>query len=178
MQIEAKLYGGDQLATQCLAIFGRSLESIVRVSEKQEELESSSSVAFPFVPGITPTFTQHFGMRLLDGNVPFSGKETLRSSYELDLLDEGPTTSLHVAALSDVVPPLGLSYLSVPTFGSTMSWMLEFLAEPAPDLPLKEWRLDSRLVSAEGGYTNQDNILWSPRGQAMALSRQCMLVFG
>lgn len=178
MQMEARLFGGDTLATQCLAIFGRGLESIVSVSAPQPELDSGPTQTFPFVPGVTPNFTQHFGMRLLSGNLPFSGKESLQSAYELDLLDDAPITKLQVAALADVVPPLGLSFLSTPTFGSTMSWMLEFLAEPEAGLSPKEWRLDSRLVSAEGGYTNQDNVLWSPRGQAMALSRQCMLVFG
>ena len=178
IQVEAKLYANDTLATQCLAIFGSSLESQVKVTPEQKTLESTSSQNFPYTPGVSPSFKQHFAMRLAEGHMPFAGKETLSTAYELDLLDEGPTSKLHVAALADVVPPLGLSFLSAPTFGSTMSWMLEFVAEPAPDLSLKGWRLDSELVSAEGGYTHQTNVLWSPEGQALALSRQCMLVFG
>lgn len=177
-QMEARLYAGDVLATQCMAIFGTSLDSIVSVKQEQPAIESENPIVFPFIAGVTPAFTQHFGMRLLAGNLPFSGKESTTSAYGLDLRDAGPVTKLHVTALADVVPPLGLSFVSAPTFGSTMSWMLEFLAEPKPTTSLEGWRLDSALLSAEGGYTHQTNTLWSPAGEAMALSRQCMLVFG
>lgn len=178
MQIEAKLYAGDTLATQCLGIFGSSLDSKVEVQLSQSAVHSTSPLLFPFLPGVTPNFTQHFAMQLTKGNAPFTGKPTPTTVYQLDLHDDGHIGTEHVALFADVVPPLGLSYLSTPTFGSTMSWMLEFLAQPAVDESMQGWRLDSELVSADSGYTNQTNTLWSPSGQAIALSRQCMLVFG
>ncbi len=176
-QIEAKLYGDNGLTTQVLGVFGASRASEIQVDLKQENLPPVEPVIFPSIAGLTPSFTQHYTLRLLRGHLPFSGIRTTKATYELSLLDEGPCTESHVVMFADVVPPLGLSMLDTPTFGSTLSWFLEFLETPAIDIPLERWRLDAELVSAAHGYSNQSSILWSPRGQALALSRQTMMVF-
>lgn len=177
-QLDARLLGEDGLCTQCMAVFGAALSSQVVVTLAPPEPRDTPPLVFPYVPGVTPNFTQHFAMRLRAGHPPFSGVETLETAFELDLRDEGCAGEAQIVALADVVPPLGLSALGAPAFGSTLSWMLELLAETADDLPLAGWRLDSTLVSARDGYTNQASTLWSPHGQPMALSRQCMLIFG
>lgn len=177
-QIEAKLFGEAGLTTQVMAVFGAARSSEVRVRRPSPEATSGSAIAFPFVPGLTPAFTQHFGMQLTKGHPPFSGVETTEAIYQLDMRDEGPTTESHVVAFADVVPPLGMSALRTPTFGSTLSWMLQFFSTPSSDLPLEKWTLESALLSAKGGYMSQTNTLFSPQGEAIALGHQCMMVFG
>lgn len=176
-QVEFRLVGDLGLATVGLGIFGSELASIVDVKLGPPPSYEATPVAFPFVPGGAPNFLQHFHMQFLKGHPPFTGVPTTETALLLDMREEGPTTEEHLIAFADVVPPLGLSFASAPSFGSTLSWMLEILAVPPADTPLTGWRLDSELVSAHGGYTNQSNTLWSPDGQAIALSRQCMLVF-
>lgn len=178
VQAEAKLYDEQGLTTQVLGVFGTARPSKVSVSMDSERAPEAAPIVFPYIPGLTPQFTKHFGMRLLEGHPPFSGIETTKSIYELDLRDDGPVTEFHVVAFADVVPPLGMSVLTTPTFGSTLSWMLEFLADVPDDSPLEDWRLHTKLVAAADGYSNQSSTLRSPSGQAIALSRQCMLVFG
>lgn len=177
-QVEAKLFGHDGLTTQVLGVFGSPRESEIRVRMSPKDLQPGQSIVFPFLPGITPNFTQQFAIRLRKGAMPFSGQETAETVYELDLKDSGPVTSELIATLADFVPPLGMSALTKPTFGSTLSWFLEFLSIPPANTPLENWRLDSELISADGGYSNQSSVLWSPGGTAVALSRQTMLVFG
>ncbi len=178
VQVEAKLFREGELTTQVLGVFGKSRTSEIQVKVPSEQLGDSPSTTFPFLPGVTPNFTQHFSMRLHKGGMPFSGVETLASIYELDLRDTGPVTEEHLIVFADVVPPLAMSQLRTPTFGSTLSWMMEFLAMPEPATGMQHWHLHTKLISAEGGYNNQSSVLRSPTGQALALSRQCMLVFG
>ena len=178
VQVEAKLFGADGLTTQILGVFGQSRPSQIQVTLPPEQLSDLPVTKFPFLPGLTPDFTQHFDIRLREGHLPFSGVETTNAIYELDLHDSGETSEEHIVVFADVVPPLGMSELRTPTFGSTLTWMLEFLGAPQLPTDLANWRLHTTLVSAESGYSNQSSILRSPAGQALALSRQCMLVFG
>jgi len=178
VQVEAKLFGTDGLTTQILGVFGLARPSQIQVTLPSEQPLNLGVTKFPFLPGLTPNFTQHFAIRLREGHLPFSGVETTNAIYELDLHDSGETTEEHIVVFADVVPPLGMSGLRTPTFGSTLTWMLEFLGAATLPKDLANWRLHTTLVSAESGYSNQSSILRSPAGQALALSRQCMLVFG
>ena len=92
--------------------------------------------------------------------------------------DEGRATEGHVVAIADFIPPLALSHLRTPAFGSTLTWMMELLAERVDHLPLAGWRVDSQLVAARDGYTSQSVMVWGPGGEPVATSRQSMLVFG
>ncbi len=177
-QVEARLYGPDGVTTQIIGLFGAARESQIRVEMQQPELTGDQSITFPFIAGLTPSFTQHFVARLRRGGIPFSGEETRESTYELDLKDSGDVNEETIVALADFVPPVGLSTLRAPAFSSTLTWFLEFLVEPPTDAPLENWRLDSELVAAADGYNQQASVLWAPDGTAVALSRQTMLVFG
>ena len=59
-----------------------------------------------------------------------------------------------------------------------MSWTLEMLTESVAELPVRGYRLDAELVAAGGGYTSQSVMIWGPHGEAVALSRQSMVIFG
>jgi hypothetical protein len=59
-----------------------------------------------------------------------------------------------------------------------MTWMLELLTNRFDGLALSGWRVDATLVAAQHGYTSQSCMIWGPRGEPMALSRQSMVVFG
>lgn len=177
-QVEAKLYSETGLATQCMAVFGNPLESKVSVVIPARAPASGEPMVFPFLPGLTPNFTQHFGLRLFKGRLPFSGVPISDAVYQVDLKDEGAAGESQLVAIADVVPPLGLTFLSKPAFGSTLSWFLELLSDPGEDLGLASWQLDVKLLAARDGYTNQSTTVYAPSGQAVALSRQSMLIFG
>jgi hypothetical protein len=131
-----------------------------------------------FVPEVMPSFLQHATVRLLRGGIVFSGTRDTKASMEVGLIDDGPTGEEHVMALADIVWPLALSFLEERAMGSTMTWTLEMLAESVSDLPLSGFRLDAELVAARDGYTSQSVMLWGPRGEPIAISRQSMVVFG
>lgn len=177
--VEARIVEGEQSLCLLVGIFGSSRPSKVERVLQQPKVECENPRLFPYIEGITPAFTRHFTMHWLRGSMPYSGTTLPENVIELGFRDEtGLATDMHVLALADVIPPIGLSMLKVPTAGSSMTWTIEFLTEQITDLPLQGWRMDAEMVAAKDGYTSQSAVLWGPDGRAVALSRQNMVIFG
>jgi hypothetical protein len=142
-------------------------------------MEATASLReVPYVEGPMPAFMQHFRACWLRGDLPFSGGRQRDAVLQISLRDEGVPDETHVLAFADFIPPIALSMFSAPTPGSSVSWMIELLRDRHDDLGLDDWRLDAQLVAARHGYTQQSVMLWGPRGEPVALSRQSMVVFG
>lgn len=175
--VECRL-GGEELQALVIGVFGAPRSSVVHLMPPRPPAPTHEPMRFPFVPGVTPNFTQHLEVDLLQGSLPFSGATDPEQRLQIRLLDEGMADELHVPLYADFIPPIGLSYLEVPAPGSTLTWMLELLRERWDQLPLAGWSVDGRLESALSGYTSQFVTLWAPDGTPAAFSRQSMLVFG
>lgn len=178
VHVQARLMAGEQVLAVVIGVFGSSRESAVRVLPAQPAVESPKPLMFGYVPGITPTFTQHFRARWLRGGLPYSGSTLPQNIVEVGLNDDGPTTESHVMALADFVPPVAMTFLKKPAPGGTLTWMMEFFSDRFDDLPLQNWRVDVDLVAAVDGYTSQSVMVWGPGGEPVAISRQSMVVFG
>lgn len=176
--VEARLLAGSEVAALVVGIFGSSRPSRVRVVPVQPEIVPERTTELSFVPGMMPSFLQHFSVRWIRGELPFSGSTSRELIGVIGIHDDGPTAPEHVLAIADVPPPVALSHLDKPSAGSSMTWTLEMLRESVADLPLRGFRLDAELVAAEGGYTSQSVMVWGPGGEPVALSRQSMVVFG
>jgi hypothetical protein len=88
------------------------------------------------------------------------------------------TGEAQLLAFADFVPPVALSWMPKPTPGSSLTWMLEMLDDDFRSQPVAGWRLDTRMVAARDGYTNQVTTIHAPDGRAIATSTQSMVVFG
>ena len=175
--VEARLLDGEQTLCIVIGVFGLARPSAVRIAPAQPAVASDKPIVFPYVPGITPSFTHHFAVRWLRGNLPFSGSTQAQNVVEIGLRDECLASEEHVLAIADFIPPIALSMLRQPAPGSSMTWMIEFLAERVDHLPLQGWRMDAEVSATRDGYTSQTGLLWGPGGEAVALSRQSMVVF-
>lgn len=175
--VEARLTEGGQTLGVVIGVFGAGRPSAVERMLVQPLVDQASPRPFVYLPGITPTFTQHFAAHWLRGGFPFSGNPLPEIVASLDLLDSGTSTELHALALADFIPPVALSGLTTPASGSTLTWMVEFLTTELNGLSLQGWRVDAEMTAAREGYTSQTVTLWGPQGQPVALSRQSMVVF-
>ncbi|MBI5518334.1 MAG: thioesterase family protein [Deltaproteobacteria bacterium] len=175
---EARLMDQGAPVVLVTGFFAEPRASAVAVTPSQALLPAVDASPLPYVPGVTPKFTQHFQVRLLRGALPFQGVPTTEASYDVSMRDDGPATEAHVVAIADFVPPLALSHLRQPAPGSTVTWLLEFLGAPLQGLGLQGWRADVTLDAARDGYSSQGVLLWGPGGVPVALSRQSMVVFG
>lgn len=178
IHVEARLLEGEQTLGIVIAVFGAGRVSTVQRVPEQPNVSSENARKFAYLPGLTPTFTQHFDASWLRGGFPFSGNPLPEVVVMLDMIDEGNSTEAHVLAIADFIPPVALSGLKTPVAGSTLSWMIEFLTDEIVGLPLQGWRVDAEMTAAKDGYTHQTVMLWGPQGQPIALSRQNMVVFG
>lgn len=161
-----------------IGVFGAARASQVAHLPVRGKVECVNPIPFPYLPGVAPAFTQHFATRWLRGGLPYTGNSSRQSVVELDMLDAGPASEAHVLAIADFIPRIALSQLSVPTAGSSLTWMLKLFGNHYEHLPLSDWRVDSEMVAARDGYTTQSNWILAPDGSLIALSRQSMVVFG
>jgi acyl-CoA thioesterase len=176
--VQAQLLG-DALPLMCATgVFGAARPSAVEHWRSRPRLDEPGPVEMRFVAGKSPAFMQHFAARWLRGDLPFTGNQLPEATIELALHDSGPASEAHVVAMADFAPPIALSMLAKPTPGSSMTWLLELLADRFDHWPLQGWRVDVVLEAAREGYTSQSLVVYAPDGSAVALGRQSMVVFG
>lgn len=176
--VQAQLTDGDAVLAMAVGVFGSARPSDVVRTPVMPEVQCETPKRMRYIPGISPTFTQHFNAVWLKGRFPFAGAQEPETIIDLSMPEEASSTEYHVVAMADYIPPIGLTYLSKLCAGSSLTWMLEFLSEDVNGLSMENWRVDAAMVAASDGYTNQSVMIWGPQGQPLALSRQSMVVFG
>ena len=176
--VEARIVDGDNTLAFLVGVFGLPRTSAVTLRPQQPRVTPQKPIDMPWIPGVTPNFTQHFKARWIVGGPPYTGTEGPESVIELGLRDQGNATESHMVAMADFIPPIALSYLKTPVAAASLTWMLEPLAEDVTSLPLDGWRVDATMSAAHNGYVNQSLMLWGPGGVPVALGRQTMVIFG
>lgn len=177
-QVEARIVAGDQVLLLAVGIFGSARASVVKHAPAVRDDPGDGNLRMPWVPGVTPAFTQQFDARWRIGGTPFTGNASRDHVIELSLKDRGPATESHVLAFADFAPPVALSMLSKVAPGRSMTWMLDFLRTDFATLPLTGWRVDVHLDAAADGYTSQSLTVIAPDGAPVALGAQNMVIFG
>ncbi len=178
IHIEASLCDGQHVLCRLLGVFGTARPSVLDFQPEQTPMADASVSELTYVEGRMPAFMQHFRARWLSGDLPFSGGEQRESVLQLSLHEDGCPDETHVLAFADFIPPIALGMFDKPVPGSSLTWMVELLRDRFDDLGMNDWRVDAQLIAARDGYTNQSVMLWGPRGEPVALSRQSMVVFG
>src|ERR1700722_15736503 len=178
---EARLVEGRQRTTLVVGVFGQGRPSKAEglPPPPAPDPESHGAIDFPFVPGVTPAFAQHFKMRWLSGPALFTGTTRApKALIEVSLPDDAPASEAHVVAIADAIPPLALAMLTQPAPGSSVTWTLELLVDRFDDLPLSGWQVEAEVRAGRNGYTSQSSTIFAPGGRAVAMSHQSMVVFG
>jgi acyl-CoA thioesterase len=179
--VEARIGDADSTQALVIGVFGAKRSSAVSEALVPRAIEPKGAVGFeaPLDADGAPHFARHFKVRWVHGKFPFAGDASVTEQVlEIGMQDDGPTTEAHVVAIADFIPPIALTRLSAPVPGSTLTWMLELLADRYDHLPLSGWRVEAELVAARDGYTSQSVAVFGPAGEPIALSHQSMLVFG
>ena len=176
--VEARIVDDDKTLAVMVGVFGLPRPSAVALRPEQPAVTLSKPIELPWIPDVTPNFTQHFKARWIVGSPPLSGVARPDNVIELAMRDRGNATESHVLAMADFIPPIALSYLTTPVAAASLTWMLELLQEDVRSLALEGWRIDAQMTAAQSGYINQSLVLWGPGGVPVALGRQTMVVFG
>lgn len=181
-QVQATAYQNDQACAVILASFGGERESMVSLAaDKAPVFQAPDEVpAFPFIPNLTPDFTQYFDYRYTLGKMPFMGSDQTEMGGWIKLREnsEKPVCVAALLALLDAWPPAVFSMLKKPTSGSSLTWNISFVNLPDYCSANDWWQYQAAIRSSAHGYSHIDSTLWDKKGQVTLLSRQTVSVFG
>lgn len=181
--VEARIMHEDRTACLVIGIFGTSRPSQVRVALAPPQVAPvSSATPVVYVDGLMPRFTGQVDMSWVGGVNIFKGIAEPKTQTYVGFRDEpfagrGLLGEAQVIGYADIIPTPALSMVNAPAMASSLTWTLELLTDDLGPARDGLWLMDSVVEAAGDGYVNQSTTLWSPEGQAMALSRQSVTVF-
>lgn len=178
--VRASLSSAGTPATEALLTFSDTRESALRY-----EAEPAPEVSQPDLANALdlaavggPTFIRNFDIVPVGGSVPMSGAavpEIIWWARHKDPSAQGSDVGL--LCIGDVLPPASLAMASAPMKVSSMTWMIDVVAD---DLSSEDgWYLfRSSAESVRGGFSTQDMSIWNRRGELVAKGRQTVALFG
>ncbi|MCM5678100.1 thioesterase family protein [Schlegelella sp. S2-27] len=182
-QLQATATQQGQTAAVLLAVFGvQRTTALPPLEPAQPEVERRAAdlPALPFLPGVTPNFTQHLDFRWAEGQPPFTGGDFWHSRIHVRLKDPQPAAhELLAVMLADAAPTPALTRLAQRGPASSVTWALELAVPDATDDDCSGfWRIDKDTRAAAGGYVNETTRLWTPGGRLAAHGYQVVAVYG
>lgn len=179
--LQADETGREQVGGVLLGVFGAARASTLpelRPSQPPVAKDPDAALLWPYVPGLTPTYTQHLEFRQAEGGVPFSGSAESHSRIYVRLrVADGIDSELQSVLLADAGPTPALAQLKGFAPASSVSWALELRPVTlTSDAGL--WRMDKDALATGDGYINEKTTLWAPDGQLAALGYQVVAVYG
>lgn len=184
-QVQARLmqadeHGVEQIGGVLLGVFGTGRESSLphlRPAQAAVANDVHASFKWPYIPNVTPAFTQHLDFRHAEGGMPFTGSSEWHSRAHVRLHEsEGVDAELQAVMLADAGPTPALAQLKGFAPASSVSWALELrpVERPQDDA---FWRMDKDALATGEGYVNEKTTLWTPSGELAALGYQVVAVY-
>jgi acyl-CoA thioesterase len=176
---QARLVQDGQVMGVVQAAFGATRPTRIVLPSPPAPIVSGPEDArpFPYLPGITPAFTQHFEHRWTVASLPFTGGTTPHVQGWVRLREPGAMDAATVLALLDSWPPPVWSVFDRPAPGSSVSWQVNWMADVRSAPRDAWWLYEARTTSAADGYTDFEARLWDAQGRAVAHSRQLFAEF-
>ena len=151
-QASAEVRFAGILGARVHGVFAEPKESEIQVTARPPVRAKGpdEGLSLPFIPGLTPAFTQHLDYSLTEGDFPFSGSESARiGGYCRHKTAAQGVES--VIALLDAWPAPVLPLGSRVFPASTVRWSLHLLGAAPPAFD-GHWWFESECVSARDGY--------------------------
>lgn len=179
-QLEARIVVDGQTVFTAVGIFGAPRPSQLGLapSAPKANREVGSLEPRPFVDGLMPSFVRHFDTRWALGGYPFSGAEHSAAQIFARLRHESIASEAHLVMMCDVIPPSAIAMFKTPAMISSMNWTLEMVTPLSAESANGWLRFDAEMTAAGDGYAWENTSIWGSSGELIALSRQCVAVFG
>lgn len=179
-QLEARISVDGRTAFIALGIFGAERETAIQLRPTPPSISiiPEDLMDWPCVEGVMPVFMRNFHLRWATGTPPYSGDTSADAQIYVRFRQDPVATETHLVCLADAIPPSALSVLRTPAMLSTINWSLEVLSLPTAEDAADWFCFDTSLTAAHSGYAWENTAIWSRRGELIALSRQCVAVFG
>jgi len=178
--MRAALRQGDRTCFDCTVVLGAARKSEVAFnSDVASDLSPESAFKLPFIPDVTPNFTQHYDLRWARGKPPFSGAtDPTASIFARPVAENARYDEIEFLAITDVIPPPVISILHAPSPVSSMNCALE-LIRPEHVYGTRQWiRFEVTLHDAHSGYAWQTARIYGESGALLAVMHQSVEIFG
>lgn len=175
--VQVEVWQGERrcMRTVLCTATPRPSELVVPTQAPQEDLGSPDDLMeLPYLPGLTPAFTQHVDMRFHRG-IPFTGSERAEIDGWCRFRAEA-TGMASVVGLVDAWPAPLLTMGRGVFPASTVHWTLHWFGGADLD-PMAWYRYRSRALQADHGNTTFEAHLWDEHGRLVAWSEQLAVVF-
>lgn len=178
--MRADLIQDGNIGCTVTACFGATRASELSVEAKAipKVTDPESLKPYTYVEGKAPPFAQYFDMRWAEGDTFFTGCKDRTHGIWTRFHEKGPASIVHLITIADICPPMGLSMLTAPAAGSSLTWSLEFLGDVWQANADDWWYVRVELDQHSQGYGQQSYSIWTPDGKPVALGTQVVTVFG
>lgn len=181
LQAEARLLQNGGVVATLQATYGAARPSQLHEAAPTRPLMKAPEecAELPYLPGLTPEFTQHFDMRWSEGGLPFTGHESanMKGWIRCRNGENGEMNPAWVLALVDAWPPAVVARCQGLANLSTMTWAVGYTPTTEAFDAEGWWAYQADTISCDDGYAHIRSTLWSPAGQVVALSQQTVAVF-
>lgn len=175
---QAQITQDGRLILTASATFGADRPSDIEVEPEQAPSFKSPEqcIAMPFLPGITPAFTQHLDYRWIEGGFPYTGHPTPGITGYCRHKTPVDDAALALVGLADAWPSPILPMAKGPAPASSVTWNLQFLS--LPQVPTQAWwTFVYKADHAHAGMSTITGKLYAPDGSLAAISTQLAVVF-
>jgi acyl-CoA thioesterase len=179
--VESHVVQGGGVCAVIVGSFGadRQSEVTVEAPPRPEAVSPDELAELPYLPGVTPTFTQHFVYRYALGDFPFSGsKQAVMGGWCKYRFESRAANQEDILGLVDAWPPTVLPMMTTPAPGSSLTWTISFLNWNPEAQTDQWWFYRAETDAAANGYASTRAILWDPEGRPAAVSSQTVAIFG
>lgn len=175
---QATLTQGERLILSATAAFGADRASDIEVQPERAPAFKAPEqcIAMPYLPGITPAFTQHLDYRWIEGGVPYTGHPTPGITGYCRHKTQVDDPALALVGLADAWPSPILPLAKGPAPASSVTWNLQLLS--LPKAPREAWW--THVYEADHAHAGMSTItgkLYAPDGSLAAISTQLAVVF-
>lgn len=176
--LRAEIRQNDALCFDSVMVFGEARESAIRERRRvAADVDPAGLESMGHVEGLTPAFLQHYDQRWSIGSRPFSSVTDPAAQIYVRRRPTTPITESELVALADAIPSPALSLFSRPTMASSVTWSLELTRDL--DKVVDGWlRFDVTLHDSHDGYAWHTAEVFDEDHQLVAVSRQCVAIFG
>ncbi|MFT5582484.1 MAG: acyl-CoA thioesterase [Cognaticolwellia sp.] len=175
---QARITQGEHLILSATAAFGADRLSDIQVEPKPAPSFKApdACMPLPFLPGMTPNFTQHLDYRWVEGGFPYSGHSTPGITGYCRHKTRVDDPALALVGLADAWPAPILPLAKGPAPASSVTWNLQLLQ--LPQVPQAAWwTMIYDADQAQAGMSTVTGRLYAPDGSLAAISTQLTVVF-
>lgn len=180
-QVEARVMQADQPCLIALGSFGAPHEKYIAIepSPSPEMPSPAEGITMPFIPGITPNFTQHMEYQWTVDSVPFSGANKAHCQGWFRFKEDEPVGWPELVGLLDAWPPPAICTADGFVPASSVTWMINFFSDvPEGGFSGSDWwKYDAVSTVARDGYADTQGQLWDKNGALIARTRQLAVEF-